>query len=224
MKRHLSLLVAGLVSVGSLNAFAGTPPTATEFMAEVRSAFADAAGPGIPGGEIDLDQQAVRYLLQPIADKMGTSFDRFLDEVQGVKLKNQGKYSDITVSMNRDVTITIEDEATAKNYQLCSVHFPKQSRFRLEAIDGKIQFSPYSELVFRIKIPVISDNVYFRNITLDLATGKAAIKAGIVDNIVSVSGNAELYSEKFDGIDYGKSIMDNMALWFAAPLFFDLFL
>ena len=222
MKSPVLFLVTALLTLWSFSALAkdpdGSPPLSKNLVTQIQTALLDVAGPNVPSGEIDLDAQAVRYLLQPIADQMGASFDLFLNEVQFVKLKNQGKYSDLTVELNRETTIQITDEEQAKDYQLYAVRFPRKSRFKLRAIDGKFVLVPSTKLVFSVKIPAISDHVYLRKITIDIATGNSEIRVGIIGNTVEIAATAELYKQQFDGINYGKSILDNMALWLGAPV------
>ena len=222
MKRFYPVVILTIMALSPLNALgrdpALSPPVITELGNQIRVAIIDVVNTSLPGSEIELDPQAVRYLLQPIADQLGASFDLFLNEVQFVRLKSHGKYSDLTVELNRDVTIQISEEQAAKDFQLYSVRFPKESRFRIQMANGKFVLTPYSKLVFSVKIPAISDHVYFRKIAIDIETGHAEIRAGILDNIVEIAATAELYNQKFDGIDYGASILDNTALWLGAPL------
>lgn len=170
-------------------------------------------GVGNTGDETWIDGEALRYFLAPLKDWTGDKLDQVLESIEGARLERANGLLHVSVYFSRALELPVEDESRAGRFSLYSIHVPKTVRFTLSVWEGRLFVSGLAagidSLRFRVKLPALPDNVYLRNLSADLTTGKVRVEAGVVGDLVTVVANAELLARRFDGIDIWETISRN---------------
>jgi hypothetical protein len=175
--------------------------------------------PGIlsgSGDEIWVDGEALRFFLAPVRDWAGEKGDLILDHLQGARVERVRNSMTISVYFDQELTVSVQDEKKAKNWELYAIHVPKTIRFTVSMFDGIVFVSGLDtqrdNVKLSVKIPWLPDTVYLRTASVNLVDGKLRVEAGVIGDTIGIVANAQLAAKTLGGVDIWETIKDNLDL------------
>jgi hypothetical protein len=172
--------------------------------------------------EIWVDGEFLRYILAPVEKWEGGKFASALSTIQGVKLTRSPTHLEVSLYFSKAFDVQFADPSTLSNFQLYSVHVPQTVRIALEDTNGVLSLSGLDDgegesqdkIYLGVKIPVISNKVYLRTASIELASGNVSVDAGILADVVGLTATAQIFAAAIKPkVDVWKSIEDNESLF-----------
>ncbi|OFZ79216.1 MAG: hypothetical protein A2583_00995 [Bdellovibrionales bacterium RIFOXYD1_FULL_53_11] len=169
---------------------------------------------GTPAGEeVEIDGEAIRAYLSPARGLMDGNIDPLIDHLAGARMIKRGDHVDVKLLFGKELNIKLKPRKRARNFELYAIHVPKQVEFDLKFVDGRMAVTGFESgpdaLYFKIKIPVIGNEVYLRELHLDLEDGSLLFEAGVVWDRIAFLGRANVFNKKFEGVDFWASFKKN---------------
>jgi hypothetical protein len=177
---------------------------------------------GYPREEIWLDGESIKVLLGNFRYFLGEIGEHILRRVEGVRLVRGQDDLKISVYLTEAISLELKKRKDAQRWELYGLELPEISRFSLKSADGVVEARRLHDIQLLAKVPLVSDRIYLREGSLNLANGEMNLEAGVLGNAIALVAEAELYAKDFKGLNFWESIERNVRhiLW---PLFFFFF-
>ncbi|MGE4105807.1 MAG: hypothetical protein AB7F66_01240 [Bacteriovoracia bacterium] len=177
-----------------------------------RDSLATPDAPDADDDVIEIDGEAIRYMFESLKDWLGPSFGVIYDGLARVEIRRyQGKEREearIILTSASPHDIKIKPKSESKRFELYGAAIPQTMEFRLRAKGTRVWFTSAPEKVlaptFFVNIPVLKDEVRFRELKLDLLTGNfsAKVRAG---GLISAVADGKLYAQHLKGLNLWKT-------------------
>jgi hypothetical protein len=167
-------------------------------------------------------------LNNPTPDRLKTQsrvteavLNEFLPHVRRAHLKGTKKQLLVSILLDEpEANIDFFKTSEVSNLSLYGFKAPHYAQYKITQKDGVITLVPVGpatrSISVKLKIPIVSDNVYLHSVSVDLGTGVVRAEAGVIGDSITVYAKAKLYERKSDGIEVGKTILAN-AHWLIFP-------
>lgn len=184
--------------------------------------------------DLNLDGKTARYLLEALLASQPSSGSGGLDEglktkikdtlmqevlphLRKLRLKGTRQALMATATFNEaPLQINFVPEKEAKLFSLYGLVVPRYLRLKISYSGKKLSVENLEEkeqsIALKLKIPVLSDEIYLHRLSATPADGSVYAEAGILGDQVTVFAKAKLYEKKFDGVDYWSTFIRNYRL------------
>jgi hypothetical protein len=161
----------------------------------------------VDDNSIWLDQEVLKYYLGSLSEWGGQGGAGLLDHVKTAQLQRGEQALTVNVFSDQDLNISLQVPGVAiRTGQPYRVMIPKLFSFTMNVKNDVLRIRPIPGQPYlvklRINIPLISDTVYLRKISADLATGRVKIEAGAISNRLAVIARANMKTKSFQGLDF----------------------
>lgn len=186
------------------------------------SSFANAGEPLLgPPTPIYIDVDTIRYYLSNVKvdPQVEKVINEVLDQSEGVSITPTSDGSDLVAEFKSDFTISISDPHKTPEMHLYALYLPARLSINVSMDNGVMTITGFDQgtdrLYADVKIPLLSNKIRIRSAEIDLNKGVAHINAGILDDVITIEGDATIDPAHF-GLDIWQSICANFA-WITDP-------
>jgi len=177
---------------------------------------------------LELDAETLRLFLGSLPGEAANLLDPVLAHLQGLQVDQAGEWLNIEINFEEAFTLFLRDVRGAPRWQPYAVYFPKVMTFsaRMDHNQLEVQGLDAGEdgeaaWHLQVKVPMISDSVWIRKMSLDMTSGHLHVEAGVLGDGLTLVADAELAVKKFEGLELGETLRENLALLpHASQLFF----